>query len=99
MLTLMSNMMLVIPAGPIRPYGVIGIGLMRPHVKLDDLTSLSKNVIGWDFGGGLNIFLTPRFGLRGDVRRLRSFEDITLGVFSNDKINFWRGSAGLTFGF
>ena len=33
------------------------------------------------------------------MRRLRTFKDITLGVFGNDKINFWRGSAGLTFGF
>jgi hypothetical protein len=99
MLTLMSNLLLVIPVGPVRPYGVIGIGLMRPHVKFDDLTSLNKNVLGWDFGGGLNIFLTPRFGLRGDVRRMRSFKNVTLGVFGNDQIDFWRGSAGLTFGF
>ena len=99
MLTLMSNLMVVIPAGPIHPYGVFGLGLLRPHVQFNDLTSLSKNVLGWDFGGGLNIFLSHSFGLRGDIRRIRSFDDVTLGVFGNDHIDFWRGSAGLTLRF
>src|SRR4029453_4934394 len=35
MLTLMSNLMLVIPAGPIRPYGLIGLGLMRSHAQFN----------------------------------------------------------------
>jgi len=99
MLTAMTNLMFVIPAGPIHPYGVVGLGLLRPHVKLDSLTSLNKTVVGWDWGGGLNIFLTHSFGVRGDVRHLRSLKNVTLGVFGNDKIDFWRGSAGLTFSF
>jgi hypothetical protein len=33
------------------------------------------------------------------VRHLRTFKDVTLGVFSNDKLDFWRASAGLTFRF
>jgi opacity protein-like surface antigen len=99
MLTLMTNMMFVIPAGPIHPYGVVGLGLMRPHVKIGDLTTLSKTVVGWDWGGGLNIMFTPSFGLRGDVRHMRTLQHVTLGVFGDDKIDFWRGSAGVTFAF
>jgi hypothetical protein len=99
LLTAMSNLMVVIPAGPIQPYGVFGIGLIRPHVQFGDLTSLSKSVIGWDLGAGLNIFPTHSFGLRGDIRRVRSFNDVTLGVFGNDHIDFWRGSAGVTLRF
>jgi outer membrane protein with beta-barrel domain len=100
MLTFMSNLMIVVPAGPIRPYGVVGLGLMRPHVALDALSlALDKNALGYDIGGGVNIFLTHGIGLRGDVRRLRTFNDVTLGVFGNDQINFWRGSAGVTFRF
>jgi opacity protein-like surface antigen len=99
MLTVMSNVLFVIPAGPIRPYGVIGLGLMRPHVKLDTgALSLDKNVLGWDLGFGLNIFLTPKFGLRGDLRHLRTLQDVTLGVFGNERIDFWRGSVGITLG-
>ena len=98
MLTLMSNLMIIIPAGPIRPYGVIGLGLMRPHATFNSL-SLSQNTLGWDIGGGINIFLTHGFGIRGDVRRMRTLQDVTLGVFSTDHIDFWRASAGVTLQF
>jgi hypothetical protein len=30
---------------------------------------------------------------------MRTFKSVTLGVFGNDQIDFWRGSVGLTFGF
>ena len=99
MLTLMSNLMVIIPAGPIQPYGIIGLGLMRPHVRFAELSVLDQNAFGWDIGGGLNIFFGHTVGIRGDLRRLRTFDDISLGVFSSDKIEFWRGSAGLTLRF
>ena len=100
MLTLMSNLMLVVPAGPIQPYGIIGLGLMRPHVKFDATSlALDKNALGWDIGGGLNVFLGHSIGIRGDVRHLRTLKDVTLGVFGNDKVDFWRGSAGLVLRF
>jgi hypothetical protein len=100
MFTLMSNLMVIIPAGPIQPYGVIGLGLMRPHVDFDALRlTLDQNAFGYDIGGGLNIFFGHTVGIRGDLRRLRTFDDVTLGVFGAEKINFWRGSAGLTLRF
>ena len=100
MLTLMSNLMLIVPAGPVQPYFLIGLGLMRPHVNFDAVDlALDKNAFGYDIGGGLNIFFGHTVGIRGDLRRLQTFEDVTLGVFSSDKINFWRGSAGLTLRF
>ena len=99
MFTLMSNLMLIIPAGPIRPYGLIGLGLMRSHAQFNASSlSLSNNSLGWDIGGGLNIFF-GHVGIRGDVRHLRTLQDVTLGVFGNDKVDFWRGSAGLVFRF
>ena len=100
MLTLMSNLMVVIPAGPIQPYGIIGIGLMRSHAQFNTSSlSLSNNSLGWDIGGGLNIFLAHSIGVRGDIRRLKTLQDVTLGVFGNDKVEFWRASAGLVFRF
>jgi opacity protein-like surface antigen len=99
-LTIMSNLMLVVPAGPIRPYGIVGVGLIRPHNKFDATAlDLSANAFGWDIGAGLNIFLTHGFGLRGDVRHLHTFEDVDLGLFSKQKLDYWRGSAGLTLRF
>jgi hypothetical protein len=100
MLTMMSNVMLIVPAGPIQPYALVGVGLMRPHVKFDALSlALNRNAFGYDIGGGVNIFFGRNVGVRGDLRRLKTFEDVTLGVFSTDKINFWRGSAGVTLRF
>lgn len=100
MLTLMSNLMLVIPAGPIQPYGIIGLGLMRSHAQFNASSlALDKNSLGWDIGGGLTIFFGHSVGIRGDVRHLRTLQDVTLGVFGNDKVDFWRGSAGLVFRF
>lgn len=100
LLTVMTNLMIVVPAGPVQAYGLVGLGLVRPHVTLDTSSlTLSKNALGYDIGGGVNIFVTHGLGLRGDVRHIKTFQDITLGVFGNDQINFWRGSAGLTFRF
>lgn len=99
-LTLMSNMLVVIPAGPIQPYGLVGLGLIRPHMKFDTASlAFQQNALGYDIGGGVNIFLLHGVGIRGDVRHLKTLSDITLGVFSSDKLEFWRGSVGVTFKF
>jgi opacity protein-like surface antigen len=101
-LTLMSNLLIVIPAGPVRPYGLIGLGLVRPHAKTDlvSLTEVDQNTLGWDIGGGVNIFFGHTFGIRGDLRHIRTLQDITLGgVFNNAPLDFWRGSAGITLRF
>jgi opacity protein-like surface antigen len=99
-MTLMSNLVLVIPAGPVQPYGIVGLGLIRAHAKLDSSAlSLTKNTLGYDIGAGLNIFLVHSVGIRGDVRHMHTLQDVTLGVFSKTKLDFWRGSAGVTFRF
>jgi hypothetical protein len=99
-LTVMTNLMIVIPAGPIQPYGVVGVGLIRPHMKFDASSlAVDKNALGYDIGGGVNIYLFRAVGVRGDVRRMKTMNDVTLGLFSADKLEFWRGTAGVTFRF
>src|SRR2546430_11027575 len=100
-LTLMSNVLLVIPAGPVQPYGLLGLGLVRPHAKLDPSSIASdQNTLGWDIGGGVNVYVGHTFGIRGDLRHVRTLQDITLGgVFSNAPLDFWRASAGVTLRF
>jgi opacity protein-like surface antigen len=94
----MTDVLVLVPAGPIQPYALAGIGLIRPHAKLDASSlDVTKNALGYDIGGGLNIFLVHGVGIRGEIRHLRTFKDLDLGVFANDKLDFWRGSAGLTF--
>jgi hypothetical protein len=97
-LTVMSNLLLVLPAGPIQPYALVGLGLIRPHVQLTS-SVINQNVLGYDIGGGINIFLLHSVGLRGDVRHFQTLEGVTLGLLGSDKVGFWRGSAGITFRF
>ena len=100
-LTLMSDVLLVVPAGPIQPYGLVGFGLIRPHGKLNSSAlDITQNTLGYDIGAGLNIFFVHSVGLHGDIRHLHTFQDVTLGgIFQNQPLNFWRASAGLTFRF
>jgi opacity protein-like surface antigen len=101
--TLTGNVMIGAHGGPIRPYVVGGVGLIRTKVQdIGQLISVnSKNDLGMDIGGGLTGFFASNVGLRGDVRYFRSFRGtadnasgITLGDFK-----FWRASLGLSLKF
>lgn len=99
-LTLMSNLVVAVPAGPIRPYLSAGLGLIRTRVTFT-LSSLgsgeSQNALGYDVGGGVMIFLPHHLGLRGDYRHIKSTKDFSLfGVdVNNTKLGFSRISVGL----
>ena len=96
----MSDLMIVVPAGPIQPYAFIGVGVIRPHAKLDASSlTVDKTAFGHDLGAGLNIFFVHSVGVHGEIRHLQTFKDFALPGFSSDKIDFWRGSAGITFRF
>jgi hypothetical protein len=89
MFTAMTNFLIIVPAGPVRPYGVLGFGLIRP---------MGKNAFGYDIGAGANVFFTKRFGVRADLRRMRSAQDVALFEFTEGhKVDFWRASLGVTF--
>src|SRR3984957_12821561 len=48
-LTIMTNERLALPLGPIQPYVVIGIGLIRPHASYNPLQVVtSKSDFGYD---------------------------------------------------
>ena len=79
---LMSNLMLVIPAGSIQPYGLIGLGLMAfaRAVQCDRASRWTSNLAGVGASAAaLNIFFGHTFGIRGDLRHLRTLQDVTLG--------------------
>jgi len=101
--TLTGNLRVGVAGGPIRPYVVGGVGLIRS--KVDDpqqfFTTPSASDFGMDVGGGLDALFSRHVGIRGDLRYFRSFQgsdssavDLTLGSF-----RFWRGVVGLTFKF
>ena len=43
--------------GPVRPYALAGVGLIKSHVELTaaSLFTTDNNDVGWDVGGGLVI--------------------------------------------
>ena len=97
-LTVMSNAMFVPNIGPIRPYALVGLGLIKTHVELTPISLLTtdNNNFGWDIGGGV-IIGGAHIGVRGDIRYFHSFQDQTIAGFalSNPQLNFGRASAAL----
>lgn len=101
--TLTSNVLMGVGVGPVQPYGLIGFGLIRPSTSLSVASSVgdfSKNSLGFDFGAGVNGYFSKHIGIRFDVRRFQTIQDVpipvlTSQVFSNEKLSFWRASIGL----
>jgi opacity protein-like surface antigen len=102
-LTLMSNFMLVPKIGPVRPYVLAGVGLIKTHTEFNttSLLSTDNNNIGWNVGGGLMVTIVPHVGVRGDIRYFHSFQD--LGALpipvANQKLDFGRAAAAVVFTF
>jgi opacity protein-like surface antigen len=98
----MANLVVGPAVGPVRPYGAFGLGLIKTHVNFDvaSLVSTSDNNFGWDIGGGL-VIGTSHLGVRGDLRRFKTFGDLSLGILpiSGEPLKFWRATAGLYLGF
>jgi opacity protein-like surface antigen len=100
----MNNLLVGVGKGPIQPYGLIGIGLIR--VGLKQITDFDKNSFGYDLGGGVHIYFSRHVGVRGDIRHLRTAQDVpilstlTNQIFNDSqKLDFWRASAGVSFKF
>ena len=104
-LTVMGNFMVAPKIGPVQPYGVIGVGLIRTSVEATATNSSSdKNQLGWDGGGGLIVFFSQHVGVRGEVRYYRSFQILDLTQFPNvpasqSKLDYGRVGAGVVFKF
>lgn len=97
--TFTGNILIGLGAGPIRPYVLGGVGLLRSRVEVGDLfEDVTSNDLGLSAGGGVVFLLGNHVGLRADVRYFRSLEDpdgdddVDLAVGNFD---FWRGTGGL----
>jgi hypothetical protein len=103
-LTFMGNFMLAPKIGPVQPYGLVGVGLIRTAVEATAINSSDTNQAGWDGGGGMMIFFGENFGIRGDVRYFRSFQLLDFANFPNigfnqTKLNYGRVSGAAVFKF
>ena len=104
----MANLIVGVPVGGqhgagIRPYVVGGAGLLRTQIDGGTIAhvSSSDNMFSWDAGGGVMGYFSDHVGLRGDVRYLRGFSNVTTNVSSIDldgnQLHFWRASIGVVF--
>jgi hypothetical protein len=105
---LMGNVIVGVPIGGthgagVRPYGTIGIGLLRSQVTggRNGLVQTSNNDVGLNAGAGVMGFLSEHVGLRGDLRYFRNFNDnsqisVPGGVnIDFGSFHFWRASFGV----
>jgi len=100
LLTAMGNLIVNVPAGPVRPFVTGGIGLVRTRLDLIGTSNagVDTNDLGYNFGGGVMVFLPAHLGIRGDIRYFRTFSDISipvLGDIDNKSIRFTRITVGL----
>jgi opacity protein-like surface antigen len=102
-LTVMSNFMLVPKVGPVRPFVLGGLGLIKTHTEFTTaaLLSTDNNNFGWDVGGGVMLTIAPHVGLRGDIRYFHAFQDLSIAAFtlSDSKLDFGRAAAAVIFTF
>jgi opacity protein-like surface antigen len=104
-INLMGNLIVGIPVGGthgsgFRPYVTAGLGLIRTQVDGGILfpVSSSNNDFGWNAGLGAMGFFNEHFGVRGDLRYLRTLENNSTSTsidFDPGGFHFWRASAGV----
>ncbi len=80
----MGAVMVRVPAGSVQPYGLAGVGLIRLAGRFDlpfegSLGDATKSTPAYTLGGGLMLFFSPNLGIRGDIRYIRPFGDLTVG--------------------
>jgi hypothetical protein len=104
--TAMANAIIGIPiggqtGGGFRPYFAAGLGMLSREVQsADSLFNVDSNEWGFNLGAGAMGFMSDHVGFRGDVRYIRSFEDLGADnstPFSAGNFDYWRGTAGVTF--
>ena len=102
-LTVMGNLVVGLPLGPVRPYFLGGIGLVRrtvTYVPGEGQGSVTDSRAAYSIGGGVNFFVSEHVGINADLRYFRNFSTgNSLVDLSDDKFNFARGSLGITFRF
>ena len=98
----MANAIIGIPfggqrGGGFRPYFAVGAGLLQRNVtSADSLFTVDNSEFGFNVGAGAMGFMTDHVGFRGDVRYIRSFEDLERTADAGS-FDYWRGTAGVTF--
>jgi opacity protein-like surface antigen len=106
-MTFMGNFMIVPKLGPVRPYGTVGVGIIKTSAEFTSASLLDADStdFGWNIGGGVMILFGEHVGIRGDFRYFHAFQaleilgiDLDLGDDSR-KLDFGRAGIGAVFAF
>ena len=82
----------------LRPYLVGGLGLIQARSEdLANLFPLERDLLGLSVGGGAIGLLTPRTGVRFDLRHMKAVSgaDGPLAAEGTSRLSFWRASLGV----
>jgi hypothetical protein len=101
-MSLTGNLLLAVPLSvtreSLRPYLSAGLGML--HAGVNDQISfatIDRNLLATSIGGGAIGFLTPRAGVRFDLRRVRSTSEglNTATLLKEPQLGFWRATIGV----
>ena len=101
-LSLTGNVLLAVPLSvtreSLRPYVTGGMGVL--HAGLADLAGIEtvdRNLLAVSLGGGAIGFLSPRVGVRFDLRNIRSTSRglNTATLLNEPRLGFWRATIGV----
>jgi opacity protein-like surface antigen len=106
----MGNVMLRPPVGPVQPYGIAGVGLLRLAGQFTlpfegQLEDASRTRLAYAIGGGVMLFFSPNVGLRADFRYVRPVGGLRVSDLVNvpstgdvppGQLDFARATVGLT---
>jgi hypothetical protein len=95
--TYLVNAMWAKPVGVVRPFALVGAGVMQVD-GCDALCTTASTTydFGLNLGGGTFIAVNDWLGFRGDVRYIFSSADHR-DLGRPDNFNFWRIAAGVTY--
>ena len=92
-ITLMPSLFVMVPVGPVRPYGIFGFGFIRVRTATTTggvLSNLSNDDVGYSVGAGVMVKFARHAGVRTDFRHFK--------VRTSDGISFQRLMFGLVLG-
>ena len=102
----MTDLLVGVGVGPVQPYFLVGLGVIRSHTSLTlNQFSSNKTALGYDIGGGVHGYFSKHVGLRGEVRHLHTLQDVPVfsgqlsGLIASQKLDFFRASLGLSLRF
>jgi opacity protein-like surface antigen len=103
LLTLMGNALIAPKFGPVQPYVLAGLGVLKTNVDFvpSQLLDNSESKVAWSLGGGVMVFFHNSIGVRGDLRYFHAFQEFQFPGLSIEGTNLdlGRASAAVVFRF